>query len=63
MMAPRKKRLFDAKIFLKSAGLGKRVVSYARREIIFSLVILARTSCSCRAAGSNDFLLTVVVHE
>jgi CRP-like cAMP-binding protein len=35
-MAPKKKRPFDAQAFLESTGLGKRVVAYARREVIFS---------------------------
>ncbi len=35
-MAPRKTRPFDARAFLESAGLGKRVVAYARKEIVFS---------------------------
>jgi CRP/FNR family transcriptional regulator, cyclic AMP receptor protein len=35
-MAPRKKRPFDAQAFLESAGLGKRVVTYAGKEIVFS---------------------------
>ena len=35
-MAPKKKRPFDAQSFLESAGLGKRIVAYARREVIFS---------------------------
>jgi CRP-like cAMP-binding protein len=36
-MAPsRKKRAFDAQAFLESAGLGKQIVSYARKEVVFS---------------------------
>ena len=35
-MAPRKRRPFNAQAFLESAGLGKRVVAYARKEIVFS---------------------------
>ena len=35
-MAPRKQRPFDAQAFLESAGLGKRIVNYARRDVIFS---------------------------
>ena len=36
-MAPaRKRRQFDAQSFLESAGLGKHVVSYARKEVVFS---------------------------
>src|SRR2546427_338882 len=35
-MAPKKLRAFDAKAFLESTGLGKRVVAYARREVVFS---------------------------
>jgi CRP/FNR family cyclic AMP-dependent transcriptional regulator len=36
-MAPsRKKRAFDAQAFLESAGFGKQVVSYKRKEVVFS---------------------------
>jgi CRP/FNR family cyclic AMP-dependent transcriptional regulator len=35
-MAPKTRRPLDAKVFLESAGLGKRLVTYARREVIFS---------------------------
>ena len=36
-MAPsRKKRPFDAQAFLESAGLGKQVVVYARKQVVFS---------------------------
>ena len=35
-MAPRKPRAFDAQAFLESAGLGKRVVTYAKGAVIFS---------------------------
>ena len=35
-MAPKNKRPFNAQAFLESAGLGKRVVHYARMEVIFS---------------------------
>ena len=35
-MPPRKKRPFDAHAFLESAGLGKRVVTYAGGDVIFS---------------------------
>jgi CRP/FNR family transcriptional regulator, cyclic AMP receptor protein len=35
-MAPKKKPPFDAQVFLESAGLGKRVVHYARSDVIFS---------------------------
>ena len=35
-MSPKNKRPFDAHAFLESAGLGKRVVTYARADIIFS---------------------------
>ena len=35
-MATRKRRLFNAQAFLESAGLGKQVVTYARKEVIFS---------------------------
>jgi CRP/FNR family cyclic AMP-dependent transcriptional regulator len=32
----KKRRPFDAQAFLESAGLGNRVVSYARQEVLFS---------------------------
>ena len=35
-MAPRQKRPFDAQAFLESAGLGKRVVTYQRKDLVFS---------------------------
>ena len=35
-MAPRKRNSFDAHAFLESAGLGKRVVTYGRADVIFS---------------------------
>jgi CRP/FNR family transcriptional regulator, cyclic AMP receptor protein len=35
-MAPKKTRPFDARAFLESEGLGKRVVMYARGDVIFS---------------------------
>jgi CRP/FNR family cyclic AMP-dependent transcriptional regulator len=35
-MTPRTRRSFDAKLFLESAGLGKRVVAYARKQVVFS---------------------------
>ena len=35
-MAGRKNRPFDARAFLESAGLGKRIVPYARSDVIFS---------------------------
>jgi CRP/FNR family cyclic AMP-dependent transcriptional regulator len=35
-MAPKKTRSFDARAFLESAGSGKRVVTYARADVIFS---------------------------
>ena len=35
-MAARKRNSFDAHAFLESAGLGKRVVTYGRADVIFS---------------------------
>jgi CRP/FNR family cyclic AMP-dependent transcriptional regulator len=35
-MAPKKDRPFDAQAFLETAGLGKRVIAYARKDVIFS---------------------------
>jgi CRP/FNR family cyclic AMP-dependent transcriptional regulator len=36
LMAPKTKRAFDAKLFLESAGLGRRIVAYRRKEVVFS---------------------------
>jgi CRP-like cAMP-binding protein len=36
MAPPKKDRSFDAHAFLETAGLGKRVVTYARKDVIFS---------------------------
>jgi CRP-like cAMP-binding protein len=36
MALPKKDRPFDAQAFLETAGLGKRVVAYARKDVIFS---------------------------
>ena len=35
-MVSRKRRPFDAQAFLESAGLGRRVVSYGRKKVIFT---------------------------
>jgi CRP/FNR family cyclic AMP-dependent transcriptional regulator len=35
-MAPKTKRPLDARAFLESAGLGKRVVAYKRKQVVFS---------------------------
>ena len=35
-MPPKKPRAFDVEAFLHSAGLGKRVVNYARNDVIYS---------------------------
>src|SRR5689334_18462165 len=35
-MPRRKVKAFDAKVFLESNGVGRRVVKYARRDIVFS---------------------------
>jgi CRP/FNR family transcriptional regulator, cyclic AMP receptor protein len=35
-MPPKKKRPFDGDAFLESAGLGKRILTYGRRDVIFS---------------------------
>jgi CRP-like cAMP-binding protein len=35
-MAPKRKRPLDVKLFLESAGLGKRVVVYKRKQVVFS---------------------------
>jgi CRP/FNR family transcriptional regulator, cyclic AMP receptor protein len=35
-MTPRKRQPFDAEAFLESAGLGKRVLTYGRSDVVFS---------------------------
>jgi CRP/FNR family cyclic AMP-dependent transcriptional regulator len=35
-MAPKAKRPLEVRLFLESAGLGKRVVAYARKAVVFS---------------------------
>src|ERR1700681_2063979 len=35
-MPTKRKRLLDARAFLDSAGLGKRIVAYRRKEVVFS---------------------------
>ena len=35
-MAPKRKRPLDVKLFLESAGLGKRIVTYRRKQVVFS---------------------------
>jgi CRP/FNR family cyclic AMP-dependent transcriptional regulator len=35
-MAPKRKRPLDVKLFLESAGLGKRAVVYKRKQVVFS---------------------------
>jgi CRP-like cAMP-binding protein len=35
-MPPKTKRPLDARVFLESAGLGKRIVTYRRKEVVFS---------------------------
>ena len=35
-MSPKTRRTFDAQAFLESTGLGKRIVTYARADVIFS---------------------------
>src|SRR5687768_14276271 len=36
MVTKKKRRPFDVQSFLESAGLGKRVVTYARADVIFA---------------------------
>jgi CRP-like cAMP-binding protein len=59
-MPPKKPRPFDAETFLQSAGLGKRVVTYARTDIIFSQ---GDPSDSVMYLRSGGVQLSVVSHE
>jgi CRP/FNR family cyclic AMP-dependent transcriptional regulator len=58
-MAPKKERAFDAQAFLESAGLGKRVVSYGRKEVIFSQGDPANSVMYVRTGGIQ---LSVLSH-
>jgi CRP/FNR family cyclic AMP-dependent transcriptional regulator len=59
-MSPKKKRPFDAQVFLESAGLGKKVVAYARREVIFSQGDPCNTVMYIRSGGVE---LSVLSHS
>ena len=57
-MPPRKTGSFDAAAFLESAGLGKRIVTYASKDVIFSqgdpsdTVLYLREVCSDGSGSS-----------
>ena len=59
-MAPKKERAFDAQAFLETAGLGKRVVAYARKDVIFSQ---GDQSDSVMYLRSGRVQLSVLSHE
>jgi CRP/FNR family transcriptional regulator, cyclic AMP receptor protein len=59
-MPPRKKRAFNAQTFLESAGLGKRVVDYARTDVIFSQGDPSDTVMYVRDGGIQ---LSVISHS
>jgi CRP/FNR family cyclic AMP-dependent transcriptional regulator len=59
-MAAKKKPAFDAKAFLESTGLGKRVVIYARKEIVFSQ---GDPSDSVMYVQSGEVQLSVLSHS
>ncbi len=59
-MAPKTERPFDAQAFLESAGVGKRLVTYARRDIIFSQGDPCDTVMYLRAGGAR---LSVLSHS
>ncbi len=58
-MPAKKKRSFDARAFLESAGLGKRVVSYARSDVVFSQGDLSDTVLYVRTGAIR---LSVLSH-
>jgi CRP/FNR family transcriptional regulator, cyclic AMP receptor protein len=58
-MARKKPRPFDAKAFLETAGLGKRVATFARGDIVFSQGDLADTVLYMRTGAVQ---LSVVSH-
>ena len=59
-MAAKKNAGFDARAFLESAGLGKRVVAYARNEIVFSQ---GDPSSSVMYVRSGGVRLSVLSHS
>ena len=59
-MPPRKPRPFDAQAFLESAGLGKRILTYARNDVIFAQ---GDASDSVMYLRSGGIQLVVVSHE
>src|SRR2546428_6201186 len=59
-MAPKKLRAFDARTFLESTGAGRRVVSYGRKEIVFSQ---GDPSDSVMYVQSGGIQLSVLSHS
>jgi CRP/FNR family cyclic AMP-dependent transcriptional regulator len=59
-MSAKKKASFDAKAFLESSGLGKRVVAYGRKEIVFSQ---GDPSSSVMYVQSGGIRLSVLSHS
>ena len=59
-MAAKNKAGFDAKAFLESTGLGKRVVTYTRKEIVFSQ---GDPSTSVMYVQSGGIRLSVLSHS
>jgi CRP-like cAMP-binding protein len=60
MAPPKKDRPFDAQAFLETAGLGKRVVAYARKDVIFSQ---GDASDSVMYLRTGRVQLSVLSHE
>ena len=58
-MPPRKTAAFDAKAFLESTGVGKRTVTYARKQVIFSQ---GDPSTSVMYVQSGGVRLSVLSH-
>jgi CRP/FNR family transcriptional regulator, cyclic AMP receptor protein len=58
-MARKKKTAFDAKLFLESTGVGKRVAAYAPKQIVFSQ---GDPSDSVMYVQSGGIQLSVVSH-
>jgi hypothetical protein len=42
---PKKKRAFDAQVFLESVGASRKVIEFRENQAIFSQVMLQRVSC------------------
>ncbi|GAC1455153.1 MAG: hypothetical protein PVSMB1_04560 [Gemmatimonadaceae bacterium] len=69
-MPAKKERAFDAQAFLESAGLGKRLVAYPRKDVVISqgdppdsVMYLGFIEYDTSGLIVHPCLLAVVVHQ